>query len=162
MLHILNRTEMSRRLMGYVARRYGNYYFAANLNFGANLSNTMLLAWNPSGDHRPRNIPLKKWNLCRESPPTLQRTTKFLHTGISFYPLNNAKKLKKMTEKIKNYFNPSSFFLWIFGLKTYPMEGNFVVGKINIRHWSHLPKDSPFFTLFVNIYSLFNSGRREW
>ena len=49
-------------------------------------------------------------NLGRDSPPTLQRTTKSLHTGISFYPLNNAKKLKKMTENIKNYFNLLAFY----------------------------------------------------
>jgi len=28
----------------------------------------------------------------------------FMHLGVSCYPLNNAKKLKKATEKITNYF----------------------------------------------------------
>jgi len=35
----------------------------------------------------------------------------FMHFGVSFYPLNNAKKLKKATEKIMNYFNPASVFI---------------------------------------------------
>jgi len=35
----------------------------------------------------------------------------YIHLGKSFYPSNNAKKLKKVTEKIMNYFNPSSVFI---------------------------------------------------
>jgi len=54
-----------------------------------------------------------------------------MHLGVSFYPLNNAKKLKKATEKIMNHFNPASVFiefsyiffcdfLGILGLKNHP------------------------------------------
>jgi len=34
-----------------------------------------------------------------------------MHLDISFYPSNNAKKLKKVTEKIMNYFNPASLLI---------------------------------------------------
>jgi len=35
----------------------------------------------------------------------------FIPFGISFYPPNNAKNLKKVTEKIMNYFNPGTLFI---------------------------------------------------
>jgi len=35
----------------------------------------------------------------------------FIHLRVSFYPSNNAKKLKKVTEKITNYPNPASVFI---------------------------------------------------
>ena len=49
-----------------------------------------------------------------QGQPQLERTTKtFTHSSIpvSFYPLNNTGKLKKMPEKTKNYFNLPSIFL---------------------------------------------------
>jgi len=35
----------------------------------------------------------------------------FIHLVISFYPSNNANKLKGVIEKIINYFNPASVFI---------------------------------------------------
>jgi len=35
----------------------------------------------------------------------------FIHLGISFYPSNNAKKLKKVTEKMIDYFNLARVFI---------------------------------------------------
>jgi len=51
-----------------------------------------------------------------QGQPQLERTTKtFTHSTssipVSFYPLSNTNKLKKMPEKIKNYINPPSIFL---------------------------------------------------
>ena len=48
-----------------------------------------------------------------QGQPQLERTTKtFTHSTssipVSFYPLSNTNELKKMPEKIKNYFNPPS------------------------------------------------------
>jgi len=107
----------------------------------------MRLAVNPFGYHRPGKYTIEKVKPSQAQPP-LQRATKslhtlFEHTGIF---LNNVKKLKKMTEKTNNYFNPPSIFLeppcnylfnhflGVLGLKDYPTESHSESRKINIRH----------------------------
>jgi len=52
---------------------------------------------------------LKKRNLTGATHIAMNGV--FMQLGVSFYPLNNAKKLKKATEKIMNYFTPASVFI---------------------------------------------------
>jgi len=68
-----------------------------------------------------------KNTIAKVKPPqeqsTLHRQGRYA-PGHTFLSLNNPKKLKKMTEKIKNYFNSAgqflSDFLGILGSKNHP------------------------------------------
>jgi len=58
----------------------------------------------------------------------------FIHLGIYFYPLNDAKKLKKVTEKIMNYF---SDFLDILGIKSHSEPTTVTLKRIGRHTGSH-------------------------